>query len=131
MNRSVVPQVPLKVQQEIGRRSREASVTDYVIVLTTLSVSADAAVLARTLVEERLAACVNVLGEMGSWYRWKGVIEHDRERQVLLKTRRDRVPELEARLKQLHPYDVPEFVVLPIEDGGLAYLAWLGESLAR
>ena len=98
-----------------------------VIVLTTLGADADAATLARTLVEERLAACVNVLPVMTSTYRWKDAIEHDREQQLVMKTVASRVPALEARLRQLHPYELPEFLVLT-SSGSDAYLRWLGES---
>ena len=99
------------------------------IVLTTLGADADAAALARTLVEERLAACVNVLPEMTSIYRWKGAVEQDRERQLVIKTTGERVAALEARIRQLHTYDVPEFLVLPVAGGSKAYLNWLRESV--
>jgi len=101
-----------------------------VLVLTTLGASADATQLARTLVEERLAACVNVLPAMTSIYRWKGNLEEDREQQVIMKTTSDRVPALEARLRQLHSYDVPEFIVIPASGGSAAYLGWVVESVS-
>ena len=103
---------------------------EYVIVLTTLPADADAAAFGRTLVEERLAACVNVLPAMDSVFRWEGRVEQDAERQVVLKTSRDRTAALWDRIRELHPYEVPEFVVLPILDGSDAYLRWLGESTA-
>jgi periplasmic divalent cation tolerance protein len=99
-----------------------------VIVLTTLGADADAASLARTLVEERLAACVNVLAPMTSTYRWKDTIEQDREQQLVIKTTPARVPALEARLHDLHPYEVPEFLVLPVSAGSDAYLRWVSEN---
>ena len=98
-----------------------------VIVLTTIGADADALGLARTLVEERLAACVNVLPAMTSIYRWKGTVETDREQQLVVKTRPETVPALEARLKALHPYELPEFVVLSAATSA-AYAAWLDES---
>jgi len=101
-----------------------------VIVLTTLGADADAAALARTIVEERLAACVNVLPTMTSVYRWKGTVEQDREQQVIMKTTADRVDVLEARVRALHPYELPEFLVLPATGGSLAYLDWVRESVA-
>jgi periplasmic divalent cation tolerance protein len=101
---------------------------DYVLVLTTLPAGHDAAALARTLLEERLVACVNVLPAMRSVYRWKGAVEEEDERQVLMKTRRERVPALRIRLRALHPYEVPEFLVVPILDGGEDYLRWIAES---
>jgi periplasmic divalent cation tolerance protein len=101
---------------------------DYVIVLTTLPTDADGAAFARGLVEERLAACVNLLAPMESIYSWDGDIETESERQVVIKTSRERVVALWERVRELHPYDVPEFLVLPIVDGNDAYLRWVGES---
>ena len=103
---------------------------EYVIVLTTLPADGGAETLARTLVEERLAACANLLPPMDSIYRWEGAIEQERERQVLLKTSRERLPALWERLRELHPYETPEFLVLGVQDGSDAYLRWLGESTA-
>ena len=102
--------------------------TDYVIVLTTLPVDADALTFAQALVESRLAACVNLLPLMESIYRWEGKVEQDQERQVVIKTSRMGVVALWDRVRELHPYDVPEFIVLPIVDGNDVYLRWLGES---
>jgi periplasmic divalent cation tolerance protein len=101
---------------------------DYVIVLTTLPTDADGVAFARGLVEERLAACVNLLAPMESVYRWDGNIESEAERQLVIKTSRERVVALWDRVRELHPYDVPEFLVLPIVDGNDAYLRWVGES---
>jgi len=101
---------------------------EYVLVLTTLPGDADAAAIGRTLVEDRVAACVNLLPLMESIYRWEGDVHHDTERQVIIKTSRERVVALWERLRELHPYDVPEFIVLSIVDGNDAYLRWIGES---
>jgi len=98
-----------------------------VLVLTTLGADADAAALARTLVEERLAACVNVLPAMTSIYRWKGSVEQDREQQLLIKPAPERVAALEARLRQLHPYELPEFIRLEGE-ASAAYSDWVRDS---
>lgn len=95
------------------------------LVLTTVGTGTDAAALARTLVEERLAACVNVLPVMTSVYRWKGGIEEDREQQIVIKTTAARLAALEARLAALHPYELPEFLVLQVDQGSAAYLAWV------
>jgi periplasmic divalent cation tolerance protein len=100
-----------------------------VIVLTTFSATADVGAFARALVEERLAACVNVLPLMTSTYRWKGAIESDREHQLIVKTSADRLEALKVRLQTLHPYDVPELLVLEAADGAEAYLDWLRESV--
>jgi periplasmic divalent cation tolerance protein len=102
--------------------------TDYVVVMTTLPADADAATFAQTLVETRLAACVNLLAAMDSVYRWEGNVEQEPERQVVIKTSRARLAALWERVRELHPYEVPEFIVLPIVDGNDAYLRWVGES---
>lgn len=102
--------------------------SDYVLVLTTLPADADAAAIAEALVDARVAACVNLLPVMESFYRWEGAIEHDNERQLVIKTTRPQVDALWERLRALHPYDVPEFVVVPIVDGNAAYLRWIGDS---
>ena len=98
-----------------------------VIILTTLGAEADAVAFARVLVSDRLAACVNVLPPMTSLYRWKGAIEEDGEQQLVIKTTSDRVAAIEARFQELHPYELPEFVVLSAT-ASAAYLQWLGES---
>jgi periplasmic divalent cation tolerance protein len=102
--------------------------TEYVLVMTTLPAEADAGAFAHALVAARVAACVNLLPAMESIYWWKGQIEHETERQLLIKTSRARVSALWDRVREMHPYDVPEFIVLPIVDGHDAYLRWLGES---
>lgn len=101
---------------------------DAVVVLTTLPLTADAADFGRTLVVERLAACVTILGEVQAVYRWQGDICEDRERQVLIKTTRERLEALEQRLRALHPYEVPEYLALPVAAGSAAYLSWLRDS---
>ena len=101
---------------------------EYVIVLTTLPADAESRAFGRTLVEERLAACVNLLPPMDSVYRWEGQVEHDTERQVIIKTSRERVAALWERIRELHPYETPEFVVLAVQDGSDAYLRWIGEA---
>jgi periplasmic divalent cation tolerance protein len=105
--------------------------TGCVVVLTTIGSSTDGQALASILVNERLAACVNVLGEMESVYRWKGGVESERERQLVIKTTADRLPALQARVHELHPYEVPEFVVLPVGGGSERYLRWVRESTTK
>ena len=102
--------------------------TDIVIVLTTAPADDRAEELARQLVDERLAACANVYAPMVSVYRWKGRIERDAERQIAIKTTRDRLAALEARLRTLHSYELPEFIVLSVEEGSAAYVAWVTEQ---
>ena len=101
------------------------------IVLTTTTTLEEAKQLGRTLVEECLAACATVIPVVESIYRWKGNIESASETMLLLKTGIDQLAALEARLRQLHSYEVPEFLVLPIETGSRAYLEWMLSSLAR
>lgn len=103
---------------------------DCVLVWTTIGSTADARGMASILVNERLAACVNVLPEMESTYRWKGQVETDRERQLLMKTTAARVPALRTRVQELHEYEVPEFIVVPIIGGSEPYLNWIRESTA-
>ncbi|MBB6146619.1 periplasmic divalent cation tolerance protein [Silvibacterium bohemicum] len=99
------------------------------IVLTTID-SADAAQrLAQVLVEQRLAACVNLLPGLTSIYRWQGAVETASEILLLIKTEEEQLPSLEAALHELHPYELPEFLVLSIESGSELYLRWLHDSL--
>ena len=81
--------------------------------------------LGRALVEERLAACVNLVPGVRSIYRWQDGIEEDAEVLLIVKTRQERCEALAARVEALHPYDLPEVVVLPIEGGGARYLSWI------
>jgi periplasmic divalent cation tolerance protein len=101
---------------------------DCVLVWTTIGKTADGRGMASILVTERLAACVNVLPLMDSVYRWEGHVSRDGERQLLIKTSQLRLAELWEHVRKLHPYDMPEFIVLPIVDGHDAYLRWVGES---
>ena len=96
-----------------------------VIVLTTVGTAFDVAHLARTLVDEQLAACVNVLPPMQSIYRWQGQVHVDDERQLVIKTSSDRLEALQLRLTALHPYELPEFLVVDVARGSQAYLDWL------
>lgn len=100
----------------------------YVLVLTTLPPDFEPRTFARTLVQERLAACVNILQDMQSVYRWEGKVEEEAERQILIKTTRSRLVQLWERVRALHPYEVPEFLVLPIVDGNDVYLRWIADS---
>jgi periplasmic divalent cation tolerance protein len=103
---------------------------DCVLVWTTIAAAADGQKLATALVTERLAACVNVMPEMESVYRWQGRVEIDRERQVIIKTTTDRIPAIELRMRELHTYELPEFIVVPITAGSERYLQWIRESVA-
>lgn len=104
--------------------------TSTVIALTTLPADHDAVALARQLVSEELAACVNILPPMQSVYQWHAAIQEETERQLVIKTRVERLEALEARLRALHPYEVPEFVVLQIDETSGAYGKWLLEQVS-
>jgi periplasmic divalent cation tolerance protein len=103
---------------------------EHVVALSTAPSADKAAEIARALVEERLAACVNVVPAVRSFYRWQGELCDDAEALCVIKTRADRVEALRARLVALHPYEVPELVVLPIVGGHAPYLSWIDSSLA-
>lgn len=100
------------------------------LVLTNLPDHDAALKLARTLVQRRLAACVNVLGGCASVYRWEGEIEEAAEVPVLVKTRASRYAEVEAAIRELHPYELPEVVAVPIVRGLPEYLDWVAEETA-
>lgn len=99
--------------------------SEELIVLVTVAARAEGERLAEALVGEQLAACVNIVGPIRSIYRWQGAINRDDEHLLLIKTTRARYAALEARVVELHSYDVPEVVALPIEMGSAAYLEWL------
>jgi len=101
---------------------------DTLVVLTNLPDRGAAIKLAQELVERRLAACVNVLAECTSVYRWKGAIENAQEIPVLIKTRSALYGELEAAIAALHPYEVPEIIALPVLRGFPEYLEWVAEG---
>lgn len=96
-----------------------------VVVLSTFPSSEKAAEIARVLVDERLAACVNLVPAVRSIYRWQGAVHDDTEVLAVMKTTAERATALRDRLIALHPYDVPEAIVLPVTDGDAPYLAWL------
>ena len=103
---------------------------EIVIILTNLPDRASALKLAGELVEQRLAACVNVLAECASVYRWKGRIEQAAEVPVLIKARAARYDEVEAAIRRLHPYELPEIVAVPVVRGLDEYLEWVAGETA-
>lgn len=109
--------------------SDETGANEAIVVLVTVPNAEVAARLADTLVGEALAACVNVLPQLRSTYRWQGRIEHDDEQLCLVKTTRDHFERLRARIVELHPYEVPEVIALPIVAGHAPYLAWLAGAV--
>jgi len=103
--------------------------SELVVALTTVPADFDATTLAQDLVASGLAACVNVLPSVTSIYTWEGVPQVDKEQQLIIKTTADAVEALWEVLKERHPYDTPEFVVMPIVDGSEDYLAWVEKSV--
>jgi periplasmic divalent cation tolerance protein len=95
------------------------------LVLTNLPDRAAAEKLADALIQKRVAACVNILAPCRSVYRWKGEVQHDEEHPLLIKTTRECYAALEAAIRQVHPYELPEIVAVPIERGLPAYLDWV------
>jgi periplasmic divalent cation tolerance protein len=104
--------------------------TDLILVLTTVP-EEEAEALARTLVEERLAACVNRVPGLRSTYRWRGQVERADEELLIIKSRADLFASLKHRIVELHSYDVPEIIALPIIEGSEPYVRWLDEEIAK
>ncbi len=103
--------------------------TDKIVVLTTCESEKHAEKLAHTLVEQRLAACVNILPKARSIYRWEGKIEDSAEWLVFIKSRRNLFTALRGEIERLHTYEVPEVIAIPVVDGSEAYLGWLDGQL--
>jgi periplasmic divalent cation tolerance protein len=103
--------------------------TGPVVALSTVATAEDAERIARSLVEKGLAACVNLVPGVVSFYRWQGRLERDAEVLLVIKTRGERFDELKAALLAEHPYEVPELVAIPIEAGHQRYLEWLEDSV--
>jgi periplasmic divalent cation tolerance protein len=104
---------------------------DTLLVISNLPDRASADKLARVLVDERLAACVNVLSPCRSVYRWKDKVEDAEEFPVLIKTTRDRYSELESAIRKNHPYELPEIIALHLAGGLPAYLDWVASETSR
>jgi len=103
----------------------------YLVVLSTCPDEDSAAIVARALVSENLAACVNRVPGVRSTYCWQGELKDDAEILLVIKTSSDRLVTLTARIEQLHPYEVPEIIALQVENGSERYLDWLGQTLGR
>src|SRR5687767_10113788 len=102
---------------------------DFIVVYVTAGSADEADRLARSLVDERLAACVNRIKSVQSVYRWQGKVEQSEEELLIIKTSRDRFAALEKRVRELHSYAVPEVIALPVIEGSSNYLKWLKEQV--
>jgi periplasmic divalent cation tolerance protein len=105
--------------------------TDKIVVLSTCASAQEAELIARRLLDKRLAACVNILPGVRSFYRWKGAIEDDKEILLVIKSSRALFTELRAEIEKLHSYEVPEVIAIPLVDGSERYLAWLDRELTE
>ena len=103
--------------------------TDKIVVLSTCDSQEQAARMARHLVEQRLAACVNILSKVRSIYRWNEKVEDSDEWMLVIKSRRDLFLALRTEIEKMHSYEVPEIIALPVVDGSQAYLGWLEHEL--
>jgi periplasmic divalent cation tolerance protein len=102
--------------------------SEAIVVLVTCGTEDEAVEIAHALVEERLAACVNLISPVRSIYRWEGKIWDEKEWMLIIKTQKRRFEELEKKVKSLHSYSVPEIIALPVVEGFASYLKWLEEN---
>jgi periplasmic divalent cation tolerance protein len=102
--------------------------SDPIVVLVTCGSEEEALKIANALIEDYLAACVNLVAPIRSLYRWEGKIWDEKEWLLIIKTQKHRFEELEKKVKSLHSYSVPEIISLPITEGSSAYLNWIGEN---
>jgi|ERR1700741_3178330 periplasmic divalent cation tolerance protein len=103
--------------------------TDKRIVLSTAGSEEEARKIAHHLVEQQLAACVNIVPQIESIYRWQGKVESSREWLLVIKTSADKFAAVRDAIRELHSYDLPECIAIAIDDGSAAYLEWIGESI--
>jgi periplasmic divalent cation tolerance protein len=103
--------------------------TDKILVLTTAASKDEARKIGRLLVERLLAACVNIVPQVGSIYRWEGEIEEAEEYLLIIKTTRSAFERVRAAILELHSYEVPECISISIDDGSVGYLSWIGQSV--
>ena len=104
------------------------SMSEAIVVLVTCGSEEEATKIANSLVEERLAACVNIISPVRSIYRWEGKTWDEKEWMLIIKTQKRRFEELEKKVKSLHSYSVPEIIALPVVEGFASYLKWLEEN---
>jgi len=102
--------------------------TAFIVVFITAPNEKEAAAISRTLVEERLAACANIIPTVRSIYRWQGSVEDEQEVLMIVKTKKSLFERLKQRVKELHSYEVPEIIGLPLAEGSKEYLDWIGQE---
>jgi periplasmic divalent cation tolerance protein len=115
-------------QQGLSMSGKPEDAGAFLVVFVTAPDAETASAIGTALVEERLAACANLVPGLTSIYRWEGRIHKDSEVLMLIKTRAEHFPALEARVRAMHPYKVPEIVALRIDSGSAPYLRWIGEE---
>ena len=103
---------------------------EYIQVFTTTGSKEDALKIARKILEERMVACVQIGGPIVSIYRWKEIIQEDEEWRITIKTRRDMYERLEKTIKDIHPYEVPEIIGMPLTVGNREYFEWVDEEVS-
>jgi periplasmic divalent cation tolerance protein len=103
--------------------------TDKILVLTTVGSKDEARKIGRALVERLLAACVNIVPQVGSIYRWEGEIEEAEEWLLIIKTTQPAFERVREAILELHSYEVPECICVALDDGSVAYLSWIGQSV--
>jgi periplasmic divalent cation tolerance protein len=103
--------------------------TDYIQVITTMDSEDAAQAISSLLVEQKLAACVQIIGPIRSTYRWQGVVENSEEWLCLIKSRHDLFDQIETAIRSVHPHEVPEIIAVPIVAGSASYLEWLGAQV--
>jgi periplasmic divalent cation tolerance protein len=102
--------------------------TEFIIVFITAPNEKEAAAISQTIVGERLAACINIIPSVRSIYRWQGRVEDEQEVLMVVKTKKSLFERLQERVKELHSYEVPEIIGLPLVEGSKEYLDWLGQE---
>ena len=113
--------IPLKMTEDVK----------HILVLSTCPGSISAKKMAQELVTEKLAACVNVIPGVQSFFSWVGKVDTANEHMLVIKTTRDRYPALEKKIKKIHPYELPEIIAVPIETGLAGYLNWITKNTEK
>jgi len=103
----------------------------YAVVFITASGKREAKVIARSLLTRKIAACVNIIGNVDSYFRWKGRIDSAREALLIVKTKKKLIPEVIRQVKSLHSYEVPEIISLPVTQGYAPYLSWIADECRK